>query len=89
MVWRGVRLIAGLPMGRPILAGDRADAFAAAQGNLAGIVERHAGENQHPVGGVNIIAAVFTDGGDRLLPFNVRRLDVKAQSDAGRVTMET
>nr|VXZ92694.1 Uncharacterised protein [Klebsiella pneumoniae] len=41
------------------------------------------------MGGVDIIAAVFTDRGDRLLPFDVRGLNVQAQGDAGGVTIET
>jgi hypothetical protein len=39
------------------------------------------------VGGVHIIT-VFADGGYRLLPFDMRRLNVQAQHPEG-VTMET
>ena len=64
-------------------AGHRADALATLQANLSAVIEGHPGKNQHAVGGVDIIAAVFTDRGDRLLPFDVRGLNVQAQGDAG------
>ncbi len=64
-------------------AGHRADTLPALQANLSAVIEGDPGKNQHAVGGVDIIAAVFTDRGDRLLPFDVRRLDVQAQGDAG------
>ena len=41
------------------------------------------------MGGVDIIAAVFTDRGDRLLPFDVRGLNVQAQVTPEGVTIET
>jgi hypothetical protein len=34
------------------------------------------------VGGIYIIAAVFTDSGNPLLAFNMRRFNVKTQRDA-------
>ena len=55
----------------------------ALQANLSAVIEDHPGKNQHAVGGVDIIAAVFTDRGDRLLPFDVRGLNVQAQGGAG------
>jgi hypothetical protein len=71
MVWRGVRLIAGLPMGRPIPLRVTVPTPSPPRRVISPVVERHAGKNQHPVGGVNIVAAVFTDGGNRLQSFNV------------------
>ena len=64
-------------------AGHRADTLPALQANLSAVIEGDPGKNQHAVGGVDIIAAVFTDRGDRLLPFDVRGLNVQAQGDAG------
>ncbi len=90
MVCRGVRFIAGLPVGRQgSLCGSPCRCPPALQANLSAVIEDHPGKNQHAVGGVDIIAAVFTDRGDRLLPFDVRGLNVQAQGDAGGVTIET
>ncbi len=89
MVCRGVRFIAGLPVGRPIPCGSPCRYPPALQANLSAVIEGDPGKNQHAVGGVDIIAAVFTDRGDRLLPFDVRGLNVQAQGDAGGVTIET
>ncbi len=71
------------------LAGHRADALPALQANLSAVIEGDPGKNQHAVGGVDIIAAVFADRGDRLLPFDVRGLNVQAQVTPEGVTIET
>lgn len=63
-------------------AGHGAYAFAAGQHNLAAIIQRDTRKNQHAVGGIYIIAAVFTDSGNPLLAFNMRRFNVKTQRDA-------
>ncbi len=64
-------------------AGDGTHTFTAAQNNLVILGERHAGKDQHAVGGIHIIAAIFANGGNRLLAFNVRRFHVQMQGDAG------
>ena len=65
-------------------AGDRANAFTTVQDNLAAVVKGHAGENQHPMSSINVIAAVLANGGNPLLTFHVRRLYVQVQRDARR-----
>ncbi|SUG47124.1 Uncharacterised protein [Salmonella enterica subsp. arizonae] len=70
--------MAALPSGSPTpFTRYRTDTFAASERNLTAVVERNAGKNQHPVRGIHVIAAIFTNCGYRLLAFNMRRLHVQ------------
>ncbi|MNC25057.1 hypothetical protein D3C75_731330 [compost metagenome] len=61
-----------------------AHADAAAQRDSAAVIKLHTGKNQHPVGGVHVIATIFANRGGCLLAFNHRHFDIEMQRDTGR-----